>query len=81
MAEVGDTNTSGKVEQPSAILELDPRSLAPDHHRITGDPSEPLCNMLCADLLQVSGSRHKPGGVVGKQGTLGKAWAIYTDLC
>ena len=80
VAKAGNTNTSSKIEQSSAIFELDPRPLAPDHDRITGNPSESLCDMLGTDLLQMSSSCHEPSGFLGKRGTLGKVRAIYTEL-
>lgn len=51
MAKVGNTNTSGKVEESPAILELSPRSLGADHHRIAGDPPQPLRNVFGTDVL------------------------------
>lgn len=38
VAKVGNANASGKVEEPPAILELDPRPLCTNHDRVTGDP-------------------------------------------
>ena len=38
MTKVGDTDTGGKVEESSAILELSPRSLGTNHDGVTGDP-------------------------------------------
>jgi len=51
VTKVSDTNTSRKVQQPPTILEFSPRSLGPNHDRVTGDPAEPLCNMFGADVL------------------------------
>lgn len=38
VTKVGDTDTSGKVEESSTILKLSPRSFGTDHDRIAGDP-------------------------------------------
>jgi hypothetical protein len=38
VTQVGNTDTSGKVEESSAILELSPRSSGTDHDRITSNP-------------------------------------------
>ena len=67
VAEVGNTNTSGKVEEPSAILELSPRSLSTNHDRVTCDPPQPLRNVFRTDVLQISRSsrRHEPSRFVG----------------
>ena len=49
--EVGDADTSSKVQRSAAVLELSPRSLGRNHNRVTCDPAEPLCNMLNTDVL------------------------------
>ena len=51
VAEVGDANASSKVQHSAAVLELSPRSLGPNHDRVTCDPAEPLRNMLNTDVL------------------------------
>jgi len=38
VAKVGNPDASGKVEESSAILELNPRPLGTNHDRITSDP-------------------------------------------
>jgi hypothetical protein len=82
VSKAGNTNPSGKVKKSSAILKFDPRSLTPDHDRVTGDPSESLRDMLGTDLLQMSSSCHEPSGFVEKRGALGnlKVRTIYTEL-
>ena len=51
VAKIDDTNASREIEHSSAIFELKPRSLAPNHDRIVGDPPEPFCDVLGSDLL------------------------------
>ena len=39
VSKVCNTDASGKVEEPSAVLELSPRSLGTNHDGITSDSS------------------------------------------
>ena len=51
VAEVGNANAGGEVQEPPAVLELSPRSLATDHDRITSNPPQSLRNVLGTDVL------------------------------
>jgi len=82
VTEVCNTDTGGKVEESSAILELSPRSPATNHDRITSDPPESLRNVLGTDILQIgrSCSRHEPSRSVEEFGTLGEMGAVFTRV-
>lgn len=51
VAEVGNANAGGEVQEPPAVLELNPRSLGTDHDRITSNPPQSLRNVLGTDVL------------------------------